>query len=626
MMMKEDNRNLLLAITLSVVVLLGWQYFYGVPQMEKQKQIAQQNQQTQSQQASQPAGAPVAPGQAPAPGTAPAQPSQAPAAAAPAATTRDAALAASPRVRIDTPKIAGSISLAGARIDDVSLKAYRETVDPNSPIIVLLSPAGGPNAYYSDFGWVAGAGANVALPSATTVWSADGQVLTPEKPVTLSWDNGQGLVFKRRIAVDANAMFSIRDEVENKGSAPVQLYPYGQVVRVGKPATLGYYVLHEGMIGSLGEAGLQEYTYDAIDKEPALGSASHGKAWKDAVGGFVGITDKYWAAAVIPDQARKYEGRYSSVQTGAQRTYQADFLGEPVNVAPGASAGTDSRLFAGAKEVSAIDGYEKNLGIKRFELMIDWGWFYFITKPMFYVMDWVYKHVGNFGIAILVVTVLLKALFFPLANKSYASMAKMKAVQPEMLAIRERYADDKMKQQQALMELYKTQKINPLAGCWPVLVQIPVFFALYKILFITIEMRHAPFFGWIRDLAAPDPTNIFFFLPAALTAFLHLGFWPILMGVTMFVQMKMNPEPPDPVQKTMFTWMPVFFTFLLGSFPAGLVIYWAWNNLLSILQQGFIMKKHGVKIELWDNLRGMFGKKPEVAGPMPPKPANSNKK
>lgn len=631
MMMKEDNRNLLLAITLSVVVLLGWQYFYGVPQMDKQKQIAQQNQQAQSQQASQPAGAPVAPGQAPAPGTAPAQPGQAPAAAAPAAATRDAALAASPRLKIDTPKIAGSISLAGARIDDVSLKAYRETVDPNSPIIVLLSPAGGPNAYYSDFGWVAGAGAAVPLPNATTVWSADSQVLTAEKPVTLSWDNGQGLVFKRRIAVDANAMFSIRDEVENKGSTPVQLYPYGQVVRVGKPATLGYYVLHEGMIGSLGEAGLQEYTYDAIDKEPALGQASHGKAWKDAVGGFVGITDKYWAAAAIPDQSRKYEGRYSSVQTGAVRTYQADFLGEPLNVAPGASAGTDSRLFAGAKEVSAIDGYEKNQGIKRFELMIDWGWFYFITKPMFYVMDWVYKHVGNFGIAILVVTVLLKALFFPLANKSYASMAKMKAVQPEMMAIRERYADDKMKQQQALMELYKTQKINPLAGCWPVLVQIPVFFALYKILFITIEMRHAPFYGWIRDLAAPDPTNIFNLfgaLPFTPPAMLHLGVWPILMGVTMFVQMKMNPEPPDPVQKTMFTWMPVFFTFLLGSFPAGLVIYWAWNNLLSILQQGFIMKKHGVKIELWDNLKGMFGKKPAeaTAGATPPKPANSNKK
>jgi YidC/Oxa1 family membrane protein insertase len=630
-MMKEDNRNLLLAITLSVVVLLGWQYFYGLPQAEKQKQIAQQNQQTQSQQAPQPSGAPTASGAAPAPGTAPAQPGQAPATAAPVAATRDAALAAGPRLRIDTPKIAGSLSLTGARIDDVSLKAYHETVDPKSPIIVLLSPAGGPNAYYSDFGWVAGPGANVPLPNASTVWTADSEVLTTAKPVTLTWDNGQGLLFKRTITVDDNAMFSIRDEVDNKSANAVSLYPYGQVVRVGKPVTLGYYVLHEGMIGSLGEQGLQEYTYDAIDKEPALGSAAHGKVWKDVVGGFVGITDKYWAAAAIPDQGKKYEGRYSSVQTGSVRTYQADFLGEAVNVAPGASASASSRLFAGAKEVAAIDGYEKNLGIKRFELMIDWGWFYFITKPMFYVMDWVYKHVGNFGIAILVVTVLLKLLFFPLANKSYASMAKMKAVQPEMMAIRERYADDKMKQQQALIELYKTQKINPLAGCWPVLVQIPVFFALYKILFITIEMRHAPFYGWIKDLAAPDPTNLFNLfglLPFTPPAMLHLGIWPILMGVTMFVQMKMNPEPPDPVQKMMFTWMPVFFTFLLGSFPAGLVIYWSWNNLLSVAQQGYIMRKHGVKIELWDNLKGMFGKKPEAANGAvtPPKPANSNKK
>ena len=634
--MKEDNRNLLLAITLSVVVLLGWQYFYGLPQAEKQRQIAQQNQQTQTQQApgqqaAQPPGAPAAPGTAPAPGAAPAQPGQAPVTAAPAAATREAALAAGPRLKIDTGKIAGSLSLTGARIDDVSLKAYHETVDPKSPIIVLLSPAGGPNAYYSDFGWVAGPGATVALPNANTVWTADSDVLTAAKPVVLSWDNGQGLTFKRTIAVDDNAMFSIRDEVENKSANAVSLYPYGQVVRVGKPATLGYYVLHEGMIGSLGEQGLQEYTYDAIDKEPALGSATHGKAWKDVVGGFVGITDKYWAAAAIPDQGKKYEGRYSSVQTGAVRTYQADFLGEAVNVAPGASASASSRLFAGAKEVAAIDGYEKNLGIKRFELMIDWGWFYFITKPMFYVMDWVYKHVGNFGIAILVVTVLLKLLFFPLANKSYASMAKMKAVQPEMMAIRERYADDKMKQQQALMELYKTQKINPLAGCWPVLVQIPVFFALYKILFITIEMRHAPFYGWIRDLAAPDPTNLFNLfglLPFTPPAMLHLGIWPIIMGVTMFVQMKMNPEPPDPVQKMMFTWMPVFFTFLLGSFPAGLVIYWSWNNLLSVAQQGYIMRKHGVKIELWDNLKGMFGKKPATATAVtaPPKPANSNKK
>ena len=622
--MKDDNRNLLLAITLSVVVLLGWQFFYGVPQMEKQKQIAQQNQQTQTQ--------------GPAPGTgvapAPSVPGQAPGTVAPAAVpgspaieTRAQALARSPRVQIDTPKIAGSIALTGARIDDVSLKAYRETVDPNSPNIILLSPLGGPNAYYSDFGWVAGPGTNVPLPNAATLWSADAQVLKAGTPLTLSWDNGQGLVFKRVVTVDENAMFTIRDEVENKGTAPVTLFPYGQIVRHGKPATLGYYVLHEGLIGNLGEQGLQEFTYDHVDKEPLLAAGTNGKVWKDAVGGFVGITDKYWAAAVVPDQARKYEGRYSSVQTGSARTYQADFLGEAVTVAPGAAAANNARLFAGAKEVAAVDGYEKNLGIKRFELLIDWGWFYFITKPMFYVMDWIYKHVGNFGIAILVVTLLLKGVFFPLASKSYASMAKMKAVQPEMVAIRERYADDKMKQQQALMELYKTQKINPVAGCWPVLLQIPVFFALYKILFVTIEMRHAPFFGWIRDLAAPDPTNIFFFLPAALTAFLHIGIWPIIMGITMFIQMKMNPEPPDPVQKMMFTWMPVFFTFLLGSFPAGLVIYWSWNNLLSVTQQGFIMKKHGAKIELFDNLKGLFKKKPSApAVPAPAKPANSNKK
>ncbi len=628
-MMKEDNRNLLLAITLSVVILLGWQYFYAKPQMEKQQQIAQQNQQALS-----PTPAPGT-GVAPAPTTVPGQaatsvPGVAPASAV--AATRDQALALSPRVRIDTPKITGSIALTGARIDDISLKAFRETVDPNSPIIVLLSPLGGPNGYYSDFGWVAAPGAPVSLPNATTVWTPDAQVLTPAKPLTLTWDNGQGLLFRRIVTIDENAMFSVKDEVENKGGAAVTLFPYAQVVRHGRPPTLGYYVLHEGLIGVLGEQGLQEFTYDHVDKEPLLAPGTNGRVWKDITGGFVGITDKYWAATVVPDQSRKYEGRFSSVQTGAARTYQADFLAEAVTVAPGANATSTARLFAGAKEVAAINGYEQNLGIKRFDLLIDWGWFYFITKPMFFLLDWIFKHVGNFGVAILIVTLLLKGVFFPLASKSYASMAKMKALQPEMLALRERYADDKMKQQQALMELYKTQKINPLAGCWPVLVQIPVFFALYKILFITIEMRHAPFFGWIRDLAAPDPTNLFNLfgaLPFTPPSFLHLGLWPIIMGITMFVQMKMNPEPPDPVQKMMFTWMPVFFTFLLGSFPAGLVIYWSWNNLLSVMQQGYIMRKFGVKIELFDNIKGMFGKKPDPAAPAVPapgKPANSNKK
>ena len=637
-MMKEDNRNLLLAITLSVVILLGWQYFYAQPQLEKQQEIARQNQQTKTQAApagtSNPAATAAPPGQLPgsaAPGAS--TPGATPgAAAALVSGTREQALAASPRIKIDTPKIAGSIALAGGRVDDVSLKAYRETVDPKSPIIVLLSPAGGPNAYYSDFGWVAAPGSNTPVPNATTLWTADKPVLTPGQPVTLSWDNGQGLTFKRIVSVDDNAMFQIRDEVENKGGSAVTLFPYGQVVRQGKPHTLGYYVLHEGLVGYLGEQnGLQEWTYDKLDKEGALAPGTVGKIWKDSVGGWVGITDKYWAAAVIPDQQRKFEGRFSSVQTGSERTYQADFLGEAVSVAPGASTATQSRLFAGAKEVATINGYEDSQHIKRFDLLIDWGWFYFFTKPLFVVLDWIYKHVGNFGVAILLVTVLLKGLFFPLANKSYASMAKMKALQPEMTAIRERYADDKMKQQQALMELYKTQKINPVAGCWPVLLQIPVFFALYKILFITIEMRHAPFFGWIHDLAAPDPTNLFNLfglIPYTPPSFLHLGLWPIIMGVTMFIQMKMNPEPPDPVQKMMFTWMPVFFTFLLGSFPAGLVIYWSWNNLLSVLQQGYIMRKNGVKIELFDNLKGMFGKKPPPATAVaaPGKPANTNKK
>jgi YidC/Oxa1 family membrane protein insertase len=630
-MMKEDNRNLLLAITLSVVILLGWQFFYAKPQMEKQQQIAQQNQQAQGQPAP---GTGVAPSPSAVPGqSATTVPGAAPAAAV--AATRDQALALSPRVRIETPKVTGSISLTGSRIDDISLKAFRETVDPNSPIIVLLSPLGGPNGYYSDFGWVAAPGTTVPLPNASTVWTPDAQVLTPAKPLTLTWDNGQGLLFRRIVSIDENAMFAVKDEVENKGAAAVTLFPYAQVVRHGRPPTLGYYVLHEGLIGVLGEQGLQEFTYDHVDKEPLLSPGTNGRVWKDVVGGFVGITDKYWAATVVPDQARKYEGRFSWVQTGSQRTYQADFLSEAVTVAPGASAASTARLFAGAKEVAAISGYERDLGIKRFDLLIDWGWFYFITKPMFFLLDWIFKHVGNFGVAILIVTLILKGVFFPLASKSYASMAKMKAMQPEMLAIRERYADDKMKQQQALMELYKTQKINPLAGCWPVLVQIPVFFALYKILFITIEMRHAPFFGWIRDLAAPDPTNLFNLfglLPFTPPSILHLGLWPIIMGITMFVQMKMNPEPPDPVQKMMFTWMPVFFTFLLGSFPAGLVIYWSWNNLLSVMQQGYIMRKFGVKIELFDNIKSMFGKKPEPAAaspspaPTPGKPANSNKK
>ncbi|MBZ6076544.1 membrane protein insertase YidC [Microvirga puerhi] len=616
--MRNENKNLIVAIVLSMVVLIGWQYFFAAPEAEKQRQAAQTAQQHAATQTNPPAPTPSQAGgpSAPVPGTVPATP------AAPVVESREAALARSPRLPIETPAIIGSINLRGGRVDDVALRTYHETVDPQSPNIVLLSPSGSQNPYYAEFGWV-GAQAD-AVPGPNTIWTADKDKLTPASPVTLSWDNGKGQVFRRTVSVDDKFMFTVKDSVENHGSDPVTLHPYGLVSRHGRPTTLGYYVLHEGMIGVLGDQGLQEYTYTKLDKEsPVSGQNVVGRVWDNVTGGFVGITDKYWAAAVVPDQGQAYQGSFTVRQDPTGPTYQANILGATQTVQPGATAEMTQRLFAGAKEVATVDQYATNLQIKNFDLLIDWGWFYFITKRLFQVLDFFYKLFGNFGVAILLVTVILKILFFPLANKSYASMAKMKAVQPEMAAIRERYADDKMKQQQALMELYRKEKINPVAGCWPVLIQIPVFFALYKVLFVTIEMRHAPFFGWIRDLAAPDPTSVFNlfgllpFNPGAVPVighFLMLGAWPLIMGVTMWLQMKMNPEPPDPVQKQVFSWMPVIFTFMLGSFPAGLVIYWAWNNLLSVTQQAFIMKRNGVRIELVHNLRNMFGKKAAAKG------------
>ncbi|WP_375454629.1 membrane protein insertase YidC, partial [uncultured Methylobacterium sp.] len=594
--MGNDKTNMFVAIALSLVVLLGWNYFIAAPRVEQQRQANLQNQAAQQSPGVSPDGVP-----SPSPKEGgPAAPVPGTLATAAGPESRAAALGRSARIRIETPSLTGSLALRGGRIDDLALKNYHETVDDKSPAIVLLSPAGTEAPYYAEFGWV---GANAGpLPTNDTVWAADGQTLSAAMPVTLTWDNGAGLVFRRILAVDDKYMFTVRDEVENKGAAAVTLYPYSLVSRWGKPQTQGYYVLHEGMIGVLGGDGLQEYTYDHLAKEAAYGGpATKGKAWANVTGGFVGITDKYWAAAAIPDQAMAYTGAFTERTDGQTRIYQASVRGDGRSVEPGATAATTQRLFAGAKEVNAINGYERDLSIKQFDLMIDWGWFHFITKPMFRALDFFYHLLGNFGVAILIVTFCLKLLFLPIANRSYVSMAKMKAVQPEMASIRTRFPDDKVKQQQAMMELYKKEKINPVAGCWPVLVQIPVFFALYKVLFITIEMRHAPFFGWIQDLAAPDPTsflNLFGLLPFAAPDIVHLGIWPIIMGVTMFVQMKMNPAPPDPVQAQIFTFMPIVFTFMLGSFPAGLVIYWAWNNTLSVTQQYVIMRRNGVKVEL----------------------------
>jgi YidC/Oxa1 family membrane protein insertase len=619
-----EHKNTILAIVLSLIVVVGWNFFIAKPQIERQQREAQLKQQEQKQlqqPQAQPGGAPATPQTG-----APSVPGAPGAVAQPATPSRDSVVAAAPRIPIQTPTLSGSINLKGARIDNLLLEQYRETVDPNSPAIVLFSPSGAPQAYYAEFGFVPAAGVTEKMPGPDTVWTQEGSgALTAGHPVTLVYDNGGGLIFRRTVAVDDRYLFTLKDEVQNKGSAAVALFPYALISRHGTPQVQGYYILHEGFIGVMGDQGEQAQTYKNMHDKKEL-------QW-DVVNAWLGFTDKYWAAALLPDIDARVHARYSAGEVGGQNTYQTDYLLDQKTIAPGAAVSVNARLFAGAKEVSVVGinfplanagGYNQALNLNHFDLLIDWGWFYFLTKPMFLALDFFFHLVGNFGIAILIVTVLVKILFFPLANKSYASMAKMKAVQPEMTMIRERYADDKMKQQQAMMELYKKEKINPIAGCLPIAIQIPVFFSLYKVLFITIEMRHAPFYGWIKDLSAQDPTNIFTlfglipFDPTVLPlvgSYLHLGIWPLIMGVTMWVQMKLNPPPPDPTQQMVFNWMPLIFTFMLGSFPAGLVIYWAWNNTLSVLQQSVIMHKNGAKIELFDNLKRTFIK------PKPKQPA-----
>ena len=614
--MNQDPKNLILAIGLSLLVIIGWQYFYAGPQMEKQRQAQSQLQQPAPKP---PSGAPTptpnAAGQGPVPGAAPPPNAGIQPTSPEAIRTREQALAQSPRIRVNTKSLSGSIALKGGRIDDVVLKGYRETTDPTSPNIVLLSPSGSPQPYYAEWGFVPQPGQNIELPKSDTLWKADSTVLTAEKPVNLTFDNGAGLIFHRTIAVDDQYMFTVTQSIENKGTDPVTLYPYELVSRHGKPVVSGYAVLHEGFVGVVGDSGVKETSYDGVEKEP--GSTQH----LDGTGGWLGFTDKYWATAVIPDQNMPIKGRYLASGTG-QKIYQVDQQGAAQTVAPGATVAVNSRLFAGAKVSDLLDRYESGLGIKKFDLLIDWGWFYFITRPMFKLIDFFYRIIGNFGLAILCVTLLVKIAFFPLANRSYMSMARMKAMQPQMKALQERYKDDRAKQQQELMALYKREKINPVAGCLPVVIQIPVFFSLYKVLFVTIEMRQAPFFGWIKDLSQPDPTNIFTLFGLVpwdpthiplIGSFLWLGIWPIIMGLSMWIQMKMNPEPTDPVQKQMFAYMPIIFTFMLGSFPAGLVTYWTWNNLLSVTQQGFIMRRAGVKFELWDNLASTFRRKKKIA-------------
>jgi YidC/Oxa1 family membrane protein insertase len=595
-----DQKRLFIAIAISIGILLMFEV-WNRPAREAQRAVQPPTAQTTP--AAVPA--PASPGGT-AVSAAPDQP------AAPAAAPR----APEQRIQVENPRVAGTISLRGARLDDLLLKDHRETVDRASPPVRLLARRGEANAYFAQWGWTAADG-RTRVPDAETDWTADGTRLAPGTPVTLRWDNGQGQEFRIRLELDTDYMVSAQQSVVNRGSEAVQVLPWARVRRENTPEVAGFFILHEGFVGVLG-GRLIEWTYkDAKgEAEKRRGPAYEG----ESAGGWAGFTDKYWLTALTPaDQATRVRTAYRHVTDGGRDRWQVDMAPAAAQgIAAGAEATHGTRLFAGAKEVYVLDGYASRYGITDFDKAVDFGWFYFLTKPFFFVLHFLGVTFGNFGVAIIVFTLLLKALFFPLANKSYKSMARMKVLGPKMQEIRERYKDDPSKAQAEMMALYRSEKVNPASGCLPILIQIPVFFALYKVLFVTIEMRHAPFFGWIHDLSAPDPTNLFNlfgllpFDPMQLSHFFHMPAWAIAMGITMFLQYKLNPTPPDPIQAKIFAWMPLIFTFMLASFPAGLVIYWTWNNLLSIGQQWYIMK-----MDEKEKARG--------SGPAVPPPAKAKK-
>ena len=572
-----DQKRLFLAIGISIAILLGFQFILPKPAPKVEQQASQTTQSTPSGATPRPSGDPAAPGTQPV-------------AITPPSMTRDV-----PRLRISAPRVQGSVNLAGARLDDLVLRDYREEVAPGSNLVRLLEPRVDPQPYYAQFGWTAEG--DVQVPGPDVLWTASAQELTVTSPVTLSWDNGAGQVFEIALSVDDNYLFTAEQRVRNNGAAAVKVYPWSRIRRDYTPQVAGYFILHEGMLGVLGGT-LKEQTYDSAKSE-AKKRGNGSSLEQDSTGGWVGITDKYWLTALIPDQAVPVKAAFRHMTENNADRYQVDLvMTAPQIVEPKAVATTISRLFAGAKEVGLLDRYEQALNLPNFDKAVDFGWFYFLTKPIFYALDWLYKLTGNFGVAILIFTVFAKLLFFPLANKSYRSMNKMKLLNPQIQEIRERLKEEPQKMQSEIMTLYKTKGVNPVSGCLPMVVQIPVFFSLYKVIFVTIEMRHAPFFGWIKDLSGRrpdqrlqpfrvDPIRPGTVLPAAAAP----GRLAVDHGVTMYLQQKLNPPPPDPIQARIFQFMPIIFTFMLASFPAGLVIYWSWNNLLTIAQQWTIMRR-----------------------------------
>ncbi|HUW79334.1 MAG TPA: membrane protein insertase YidC [Acidocella sp.] len=572
-----DQKRLMLALALSLGIMLVFQFVFSKYLPHPAPGPTQTTAQTQQ-----------------AAGTTPPQAAGAPGATGTAKPPRVPGL----RLAVDAPKISGSIALTGAMFDDVVLKDYHETTAKDSPLVQVMGRPGSSKPSYAQFGWTAVG--SVKVPDDVTPWTATKGPLTPQNPVTLSWDNGQGLTFQLLLSVDDNYMFSVQQQVVNHTGAAVKLYPWSRVVRDYVPEGPTSYILFDGPLGVFNNT-LKQVSYKSIKSDGQ--KAPNGQAFTETSrGGWIGITDKYWLTAIAPDQSANLTGSmsYGTATDGDGGAYQTSFItAAPLTIAPGATGSLGSHLFTGAKVVKILDAYQSQYGIPNLYKAVDFGHLYIITKPIFLALDWLNSLLGNFGLAIMVFTVGVKLLFFPLASYSYRSMGKMKLVQPKIKAIRERLKDDNAKQQQEIMALYKEEKINPASGCLPMLVQIPVFFSLYKVIFITIEMRQAPFYGWIHDLSAPDPTNLFNlfglipFDPTMISPLLHLGALPIIMGFTMFLQQRLNPAPADPVQARMFQFMPIIFTFVLARSPAGLVLYWAWNNLLSVGQQWLIMRQAG---------------------------------
>jgi len=598
--MDDQNKNLLLATLLSLLVIVVWLYVFPSPEPDPALDAATDTTADTTTE-------PVTGDTAVTPGTAgdPAATGDPDAVAdADAATAEDA----TPRIKIETPAVVGSISLRGGRLDELSLRNYRESLDPGADIVDLLRPTGGAKPYYALFGWAPGAGLTPdTVPGANTIWSAqEGATLAPDSPVTLTWDNGAGLTFRREISVDDKYMFTVTQSVENTGGDAATLAPYGIIARHGLPTNLkNFFILHEGGV-RMTDGELTETNYDDFETATAHETITVSSQ------GWTGFTDHYWMTTLIPVTNSGFT--MSTFRDTRRDIYQTTVKQPALTLAPGESSEVTTQLFAGAKEWETIREYQE-AGVDKFDDSIDWGWFFFLTKPIFALLHWLNSVIGNMGWAIIALTLIIKLVLLPLAYKSYVSMAKMKELQPQMEKIKERAGDDRQQLQKEMMALYKKEKVNPASGCLPILLQIPIFFSLYKVIFVTLELRHAPWFGWLRDLSAPDPSSLFNLFgllpwsapePGTILALIFIGILPILLGISMWLQQKLNPAPTDPTQKMIFAWMPWVFMFMLGSFASGLVVYWIANNTITFTQQYAIMRSQGYKPDVFGNIMSSF--------------------